>query len=42
MYHRFEDVVRDCDLILDPKSYLYEKRTIQNQTNILNEVSLPN
>jgi hypothetical protein len=27
---RFEDVVADCDVVLDTKSYVYELRTLQS------------
>lgn len=29
---RFEDEVRDCDVVFDPMSYLYEQRTLSSPT----------
>lgn len=34
---KFEDVISDCDIVLDPFSYLYEKRTL-NDSKVLKQV----
>lgn len=33
--YRFEDVIRNCDVILDSKSYQYESRTIHAEDTLL-------
>jgi NADPH:quinone reductase-like Zn-dependent oxidoreductase len=42
---KFEEVVKDVDLVIDPMSYLYQDRTIQSGTvlkKVINIIQRPN